>query len=153
MSNKNKEFETILVDGETIIIPSAETWQAITHDPIFLGGRVHPNIHLITFVAQNEKKFRLGVRWIRNFWSTLPLLIMEDHLQRVQIEYVTCDHCGKLVRIASPTEPTIYYGAVNRGALLDRAYALPRCGCPHCGGVLPRIAIWAELYEEVSDNG
>jgi hypothetical protein len=156
MSNTDSQYAEVLIDAYPVTIPTAEAWQEIVRNGAFLGTPVYSGEStrklvngLLTFVSKHEETFRLGVfrsKGLRS-WTVLPLLLVGDRLQRVQIEYVTCGQCGGRVTIANPSEPSLYFGVPDSMRVQRDAARLPRVGCPICSATLPRIAAWAEIYE------
>jgi hypothetical protein len=161
MSDADARFEQKLIDGQVVTIPTAKVWREIIHNPDFLGAPVYLEgtrrlvTDLLTFVTKHPDKFRLGMvrsRGLRS-WTVLPLLLIEDRLQRVHIEYVTCGQCGRRAAIANPAEPSLYFGVPDEVAANRAALQLPRVNCPNCGASLPRMAVWAELPEGAAAHG
>lgn len=160
MNNSDKQFEDVLVDGQAVVIPTAEAWKEIVHNPIFLDLSVYSDhtknlvIMLISFVSKHNDQFRLGIFRAKGIksWIALPLILLEGHLQRVQVECVVCGQCSKRLRIANPAEPSLYFGVPDELGATRNALKLPRVDCPNCCAPLSRTAIWAELYKGVADN-
>lgn len=161
MNNSAAQFEEVLVDGQAVIIPTAEVWQEIVHNPNFLGVPVYSDhtkklvIGLIAFVSKHKEQFRLGMFRSKGMksWTVLPLLLLEGRLQRVHIEHVVCGQCSGRVTIANPTEPSLYFGVPNELDATRNALTLSRVGCPNCCTPLSRTAIWADSDKGVVDNG
>jgi len=161
MNDSDARFEERLIDGQVVTIPSPKSWQEIEHNPDFLGAPVYLEgtrklvINLLTFVTQHPVTFRLGITRSKGLrsWTVLPLLLIADRLQRVQIEYVTCGQCGRRAVIANPAEPSLYFGVPDRMAVNRAALNLPRVNCPNCGAPLPEMAVWAELKEGAGAHG
>lgn len=155
VSNPDSQYLEILVDGQTVTIPTAQAWQEITRDPVFLGTPVYSEqtrklvIGLLAFVSGHQETFRLGMFRSKGLksWTPLPLLLSEGRLQRVQIEYVTCGQCGRRVTIANPSEPSLYFDLPDELRARQDAARSPRVGCPNCGAPLPRVAAWAEMEQ------
>jgi hypothetical protein len=153
-------FENVVVDGQTVIIPTLDEWQKILESGTFDGVVVFSErtknsvCKLVSFVREFPEEFRLGLySWgASKRWFVLPLFSFCDDLQRVQIEKVRCGSCSWEGRIANPTEPTLYMGLVTELETTRRAHALPRRPCPVCKSELPRPAIWTELKEENRDE-
>ena len=160
MSESYARFKEVLVDEQVVTIPTPEAWQEIARTsvfldvPVYLKGTRSLVTGLLDFVSKHKEKFRLGMfrsKGLRS-WTVLPLLLIEDRLQRVHIEHVTCVHCGWRGVIANPTEPSLYFGVPDEAAALQSALMLPRTGCPACCASLPRVAAWAGADEGVSEN-
>jgi hypothetical protein len=161
MSDADARFEEKLIDGQAVTIPTAKSWREIGQNPDFLGAPVYLEgtrklvTDLLAFVTKHADQFRLGMvrsRGLRS-WTVLPLLLIGDCLQRVQIEYVTCDHCGHKTVIANPSDPTLYFGVPDPIGTNRAALKLPRVQCPNCAAALPIMAIWAELNEGAGAHG
>jgi hypothetical protein len=155
MKRPDITFKEVLVDGQTVTLPTESAWQNIVTNPIFLGAPVYfagtKNLvtNLILFVSGHRDNFRLGMFRSKGMksWIVLPLLLMEGRLQRVHIEHVACNKCGRRVTIANPSEPSLYFGIPDELAATRAASKLPRVDCPNCGATLARFAAWAELSE------
>jgi hypothetical protein len=155
MADSDARFEERLIDGQVVTIPTAKSWQEISRHPDFLGAPVYLEgtrkmvIGLLTFVTQHPDRFRLGMTRSKGLrsWTVLPLQLIGDRLQRVQIEHVTCNQCGRRPTTANPSEPSLYFGVPGGLAANRAALDLPRVGCPNCGAALPTMARWAELSE------
>ncbi|MDQ1834238.1 hypothetical protein [Massilia scottii] len=152
----NDMSEEVLVDGQPVIVPTFDTWETIlesgTYDgvPVFSESTRNSVAKLVSFVRTHSDEFRLGLysgKMLRR-WLVLPMLRLGGRLQRVQIEYIKCDHCDWAGRIANPVESTLYMGAPEESEALQFAYNLPRCRCPICATQLARPAIWAETCLE-----
>lgn len=159
MNNSDDQFEEVLVDGQAVIIPTAEAWQEIAHNPSFLGVPVYSDhtkklvVGLIAFVSKHKEQFRLGMFRSKGMksWAVLPLLL-EGHLQRVHIEHVVCGQCSGRITIANPTEPSLYFGVPNELDATRNALKLSRVSCPNCYTPLSRTAIWVQPDKGVIDN-
>ena len=161
MNDSDARFEERLLDGQVVTIPSASSLQEISRHPDFLGAPVYLEgnrrlvTRLLTFVTKHPDTFRLGITRSKGLrsWIVLPLLLIGDRLQRVQIEYVTCGQCGRRQTIANPSEPSLYFGVPDRMAVNRAALKLPRVNCPNCGAPLPIMAVWAQLQEGPGAHG
>lgn len=161
MNGPDPRFEERLIDGQMVTIPTTESWQEILRDPDFLGRPVYLDgtrkmvTDLLTFVTKHSDKFRLGMFSTGGLkaWTVLPLQLIGDRLQRVHIEYVTCNQCGRRRAIANPSEPSLYFGVPDKVAATRAALELPRVNCPVCGAPLPRVATWAESEEGAGAHG
>jgi len=155
MDDADARFEEKLIDGQLVTIPTAQSWQEISRHPDFLGAPVYLEgtrkmvIELLTFVTKHPDMFRLGITRSKGLrsWTVLPLLLIADRLQRVQIEHLTCNQCGRGSTTANPSEPSLYFSVPERFAVNRAALELPLVSCPNCGAALPTMAIWAELSE------
>jgi hypothetical protein len=153
MSNPDSRYAEVLIDGQAVTIPTAQVWQEIVQNPVFLGAPVYSEhtrelvMGLLALVSRHNETFRLGMfraKGLRS-WTVLPLLLSEGRLQRVHIEYVTCKQCGRRSTTANPLEPSLYFGLPDEPRARQDAAGLPRVGCPNCGAPLSRIAAWAEI--------
>jgi len=81
----------------------------------------------------------------RRYPSWIVLLKMSDGaLVRVLFETVTCGVCKWYGAIGNPMLSDLYMGMSDWWTILKRVGGLPRVGCPKCGSVLPRPALWTE---------
>jgi hypothetical protein len=153
MTASNDLFNEMALDGQTVTIPTEIGWAKIAQSGVFLGTPIYSDLtkelvtNLLHFIAAHGEWFRAGLIRVRGLrpWIVLPLLRIEDRLQRVHIEYLTCGKCGRRATTANPTEPTLYFTAPDERVALERAWVLPRVGCPNCGVPFSRVTVWAEL--------
>ncbi|MCL1790399.1 MAG: hypothetical protein FWG40_03420 [Peptococcaceae bacterium] len=151
MNKSTPHYKEILVNNEPFIIPSEETLDGMLGDPDFLGLPLYvpETLDLLTalsnFIQKNRKVFVLGLSQYQNkIWLPMALFKLNGNWQRVHIEYPKCSECGWRGAIANPTEPSLYFGVPSRFDVLRQACSLPRLGCPVCGSILSRHAIWVE---------
>ncbi|UUQ65822.1 hypothetical protein NLK61_04000 [Pseudomonas fuscovaginae UPB0736] len=142
----------IEVDGQVVLVPTADEWDGILKTGeykgvfIFQGGFKAVVSSLARFVLPRADLFCLGLYRMGKLKSLTPLLLFrfEGGWQRVQVETVSCNACHWEGNIANPSEPTLYFGVLDEALVYKKAISLPRSGCPKCGAVLPRIALWVE---------
>lgn len=152
MDNPTIQFQKVLIDGQTVTIPTLDEWENLMRDSVYLGSPVYyPNTKkwvggLLSFTAKHRDKFCLGMYRPQGLksWVALSLLRMGDNWQRVHIEHIACGECDWRGEAANPTEPSLYFGVPNELAVLRSAWMLPFLGCPNCGASLPRTAVWTE---------
>ncbi|MDQ1817400.1 hypothetical protein RBA41_29245 [Massilia sp. CCM 9210] len=152
MSQSNNMSAEVLVDGEPVVVPTFGEWDTILENatyhgvPVFSDNTRNSVTKLVSFVKTHSDEFGLGLysRKMLKSWLVLPMMRLGGRLQRVQIEYIKCDHCDWEGRIANPVESTLYMGAPEESAALQLAYNLPRRRCPLCAQPLARPAIWTE---------
>jgi hypothetical protein len=158
MNHSDAQFEDLLIDGQSVKIPTMLEWQEIARSGGFLDVPVYSVftkntvIRQLDFVLLHAEEFLLGVVRVRGLksWVVLPLLRLDGRLQRVQIERLTCDNCGRKLKVANPSEPTLYFGAPDHHGALQDALKLRHVACPNCGAPLPKAAAWAELLPATS---
>lgn len=146
--------EEVIVDRQCVSIPRVADWISLSKGVEFEGFSISPAasgslvVALIAFASKHESEFCLGMyRPGKMSASWLPLLLFREsksRWRRVQLERQVCGTCGWAGATANTTEPSLYFGVPNELEAIRDASLQPRLGCPSCGKVLPRAAIWVE---------
>jgi hypothetical protein len=141
-----------IVDGQTVLIPTAEGWRRLQEQQDIEGLNLGSPDTVqwiwgrLEFVQQYPE-FTLslyrpgpGVQ----AWLGLVLLETETGWQRVHIERLTCVVCGWAGKTANPLLNDLYVGVPDKSAALEAANRHPVLPCPRCKSKLPRHPIWVE---------
>jgi hypothetical protein len=137
----DSRLQAIVVDGQTLYVPSAEAWFDLLSGQQF-AGRPLPVPDLLKRKVERlalhpELVAAIGFTWQRvHFYE---LLYVQGQYYRVFVEAVICDHCGHRAEIsATPGVADIYWGSTDEAAARERSYGLPSLSCFSCGIRLSR---------------
>ena len=153
MNSMLPQYKKILVDGQSVIVPSMMDLKKMIAKPEYLDLLVYSSgmqalvTSLIHFIFEHEQEFALGlcrVNFSQKSWLPIVLFNLNGIWQRVHIEYPKCEKCDWRGAIANPTEPSLYFGVPFELSTIRHAHKLPCLGCPCCGSVLARHAVWTD---------
>jgi hypothetical protein len=153
MNNMKIATTEVSIDGQSIIVPTVESWRILMENPfyddipVYLPHTKRMIDNLVNFISSYQEDFCLGIyraKHLKRSWHVVPLFKVNDSLQRVHIEYPTCSNCHWRGAIANPSEPSLYLGIPDKLNATRRANSFSPLGCPRCGVLLPRFAIWTE---------
>lgn len=102
----------------------------------------------IEFVEKNEDFIcamtKYSMKDKRDTWIPHLFYILDEGLQRIQLETTECTNCNWRGTIANPTLPDLYIMLEDRFELMRKCAQLKQVTCPICNGKLKRDAIWVE---------
>lgn len=150
------EFESSILDGELVIFPMENQWLNLTElDTIQSHAIFDLDIAKKLFrLMRARPQLRVGLRRMggRGKWTYICFISIDQlGLQRVHLEYLTCDKCKSNVWSAYPLAYDLFIGTYSADDLYTRAKSLPMVNCPICGAKLPRASIFA-FMEEAEDH-
>ncbi|MBK1811934.1 hypothetical protein JHL18_15035 [Clostridium sp. YIM B02505] len=140
-----------LVNDEKLYLINMELWNILERDNEIDGIPMEENLlkslsKMASFVRKHKgfslTFYRYSIGTTRYRWLFCIVYNINDRLQRVQIENVTCEFCGWKGKMANPTIPSLYDTVEDRQEALNIAWNMPVVNCPVCDKKLKRNAIW-----------
>lgn len=145
------EYQTMIVDGQKMIVPTLQQWELIFENPVLEGKK----IAAIDLVKQKvlfnsryeEIKSCLGFCY--DFVLFYELLRLEGIWVRVFIERVICEVCRKRADVsATPSVMDVYLGLEDMDQVSEKGYSFPNQKCKWCNSLYERrYTIW-QKYED-----
>lgn len=136
--------------GEKFYVFNKEKWVVLRKTEYWVE---HPMLsqwidYKIEFTEKNEDFIcamtKHPMKKRRDAWFPYLFYIMEEGLQRIQLETTECTNCNWRGTIANPTLPDLYIMLEDRFELMRKSAQLKQVTCPICNGKLKRDAIWVE---------
>lgn len=152
MNTNKTEPHINIVNNGIVYLPTQEEWQEIFTKNEFFDKKVRSRTGLdkwIEYRLELSKKYpelQLGLfqYGLEKFGlSPIVILKIDNDLQRVHIEELTCEYCDWHGETANPMLSDLY----KIGTWLvetRKAERFPVLPCPKCNNKLPRHPIWIE---------
>lgn len=152
MKVENNEF--FWDHGQKFYVLKKDNWEALKKTEKWINmSAVYPELiqridYKIKFTERNENFIcaitKQPMKKGKEIWIAFLFFIMDDGLQRIQLETTECTNCGWRGTIANPTLPDLYLMLEDRFELMRKSAQLKKVTCPICNGRLKRDAIWVE---------
>src|SRR4028118_1359208 len=142
----------MIVNNGIVYLPSQEEWREIVEKRKFFDKKIRfgdDSNKWVEYRLELSRKYpelQLGLfQYGLEKFGLLPIVILkiDDDLQRVHIERLTCENCGWRGETANPMLSDLY----KIGTWVEetrKAERFPISPCPKCGNRLPRSPIWTE---------
>lgn len=141
-------------NGQKFYVLKRNKWEALKKTEEWIEKNAsHPMLiqridNKIEFTEKNEGFIcavtKQPMKKMRDIWITFLFFIMDEGLQRIQLETTECTNCNWRGTIANPTLPDLYIMLEDRFELMRKCAQLKQVTCPICNGKLKRDAIWVE---------
>lgn len=136
--------------GEKFYVLNKEEWTALRKTEYWIERPMLSQLldKKIEFIEKHDEficamtKYPMKNR--RDAWIPCLFYIMNEGLQRIQLETTECTNCNWRGTIANPTLPDLYLMFEDRFELMRKSAQLKQVTCPICNGKLKRDAIWVE---------
>ncbi len=146
MNPNASDSESIIVDGQEMIVPTQSAWGQIKLNSEFRGRQIGGAKIVMKWVEEllPSNKIKVGLVILPKFDSWYPyfLLKLQDHIQRVQLRTAVCNNCNWSGIAAHAHDVDIYIGAQQSNLLFKAGTSYPDIPCPNCKGKLPGPVQW-----------
>lgn len=150
ISYKKRKF-----NGQDLYFPTKKQWEEIFDSKSFNCKTI--SNRLLTKLQNNDVPLSLKYNSINislGFFGayrhilSYPILVKDEHQQRVYLEKVTCNNCDWVGNVANPFVTDIYLGISDKECtqelMLSAKENFKKVSCPKCLTVFNRHFIWAE---------
>ena len=140
--------------GQKFYVLNRDKWEALKKTKKWIEmGAAYPTLiqridYKIEFAEKNVKFLcamtKQPMKKAGDMWIAFLFFIMDEGLQRIQLEITECTNCNWRGTIANPTLPDLYIMLEDRFELMRKCSQLKQVTCPICNRKLKRDAIWVE---------
>lgn len=145
------EYQTMIIDGQMMIIPTMEQWELIFENPEIEGKSIAVIDLIKQKVIKNSQyeEIKSCFGFYKDTIIFYELLKLNDSWLRVHLESVVCEVCKKRPEIsATPGVIDAYIGLEDKFQVMKKGFRYPNQKCKWCNTLYERrYTIWQKYKD------